>query len=332
MMAFPPLNTTLADRYLIERELGHGGMATVYLARDLKHDRLVAVKVLHPELAAYLGAERFLREIRIAARLTHPHILPLHDSGESGGVLYYVMPFVDGESLRDLLTRVKQLPLDQAVRITREVADALRYAHAHDVVHRDIKPENILLEAEHAVVADFGIARAVGAAGGEKLTQTGLAVGTPAYMSPEQAAGGSDVDARSDLYSLACVLYEMLAGQPPFTGPTAESVARQHLVAEVPNVSRVRPAVPPQLDAALTRALAKTPADRFAGTHQFAEALTTALPDAATGDGGPLLTVSGGRPSGTRSSTRRKPWLALFSLIAFVALLALVEGTTKTGR
>src|SRR5688572_13104967 len=177
-------------------------MATVYLARDLKHDRPVAVKALHPELAAYLGAERFLREIRIAARLTHPHILPLHDSGEAGGVLYYVMPFVEGESLRDLLTRVKQLPLDQAVRITREVADALRYAHTHDVVHRDIKPENILLEAEHAVVADFGIARAIGAAGGDKLTQTGLAVGTPAYMSPEQAAGGSDVDARSDLYSL----------------------------------------------------------------------------------------------------------------------------------
>jgi formylglycine-generating enzyme required for sulfatase activity/dienelactone hydrolase len=296
-------------------------MATVFLARDLKHDRQVAVKALHPELAAYLGAERFLREIKTAARLTHPHILPLHDSGEAGGILFYVMPFVEGESLRDLLTRVKQLPLDQALRITREVADALTYAHAHHVVHRDIKPENILLEAEHAVVADFGIARAVGAAGGEKLTQTGLAIGTPAYMSPEQATGG-EVDARSDLYSLACMLYEMLAGQPPFMGPTAESVVRQHLMAEVPNVTRVRPMVPPQLALALTRAMAKTPADRFSGTQQFAEALATTLPGAA------IIEAQ----SSVKLSRRRKPWLVPLAVVGVVALLALVEAFTKTGR
>ncbi len=305
-------------------------MATVYLARDLKHDRQVAVKALHPELAAYLGAERFLREIKIAARLTHPHILPLHDSGEAGGILFYVMPFVEGESLRDLLTRVKQLPIDQALRITREVADALMYAHAHDVVHRDIKPENILLEAEHAVVADFGIARAVGAAGGEKLTGTGLAVGTPAYMSPEQAAGGSDVDSRSDLYSLGCVLYEMLAGQPPFTGPTVESVVRQHLLAEAPNVSRVRPTVPPQIETALTRALAKTPADRFNSTQQFAAALTTPLPVAANNSREPGRASPAGHQ--VMASSRRKLWLASLAVLGIVALLSLVEAFTKTGR
>ena len=305
-------------------------MATVYLAHDLKHDRPVAVKVLHPELAAYLGAERFLREIRIAARLNHPHILPLHDSGEAGGILFYVMPFVEGESLRDLLTRVKQLPIDQALRITREVADALMYAHSHDVVHRDIKPENILLEAGHAVVADFGIARAVGAAGGEKLTNTGMAVGTPAYMSPEQAAGGSDVDARSDLYSLGCVLYEMLAGQPPFTGPTVESVVRQHLMAEVPNVSRVRSTVPPQIEAALTRAMAKTPADRFNSTEQFSEALTA--PGMATTDRGPAPLTPPGDKAVSPTRRKGKLWVAALTIVAIVALLALAEAFTKAGR
>jgi cephalosporin-C deacetylase-like acetyl esterase len=336
MMPIPdPLarvRSALADRYRIERELGRGGMATVYLAHDLKHEREVAVKALHPELAAYLGAERFLREIRIAARLTHPHILPLHDSGEAGGVLFYVMPFVEGESLRDLLRRVKQLPVDQALRITREVADALMYAHGHNVVHRDIKPENILLEAEHAVVADFGIARAVGAAGGERLTETGLAVGTPAYMSPEQAAGDTDVDGRSDLYSLGCVLYEMLAGQPPFTGPTAEIIVRQHLLAEAPNVTRLRPAVPPPLEFALKRAMAKTPADRFSSTGQFAEALAAALPAAATPDAAPPAVIFTSQESTVRLSKRRKPWLVALVLVAVVALLGLVEIFTKAGR
>jgi eukaryotic-like serine/threonine-protein kinase len=326
------LAEALADRYHIERELGRGGMATVYLARDLKHDRQVAIKALHPELAAYLGAERFLREIKIAARLTHPHILPVHDSGEAGGTLFYVMPFVEGESLRSLLTRVKQLSLDQALRITREVADALTYAHAHGVVHRDIKPENILIEAEYAVVADFGIARAVGAAGGEKLTQTGLAIGTPPYMSPEQAAAGSEVDGRSDLYSLACVFYEMLAGQPPFTGPTAESVVRQHLMADVPNVACLRPMVPGPIASALTRALAKTPADRFDSTRQFAEALVAPQLGVPVTDNGPAPTVSQVQEPTRKVRRRRKPRLALLSIPAIIVLLALVEHTTRAGR
>jgi len=248
-------------------------MATVYLATDQKHERPVAVKVLHPELAVLLGAERFLREIKLTARLNHPHILPLLDSGEADGFLFYVMPYVEGESLRDRLTREKQLPIEDALQISREVADALSYAHSHDVVHRDIKPENILLESGHAVVADFGIAKAISAAGGEKLTDTGLAIGTPMYMSPEQAAGSKELDGRSDLYALGCVLFEMLAGQPPFTGPTVESVIHQHIAVEPPAVTNLRPAVPASVVAALARALAKTPADRFNPVAQFGEAL-----------------------------------------------------------
>jgi serine/threonine-protein kinase len=267
------LPTALADRYTIEGELGRGGMATVYLARDLKHERPVAVKVLHPELAAVLGSDRFLREVKITARLNHPHILALLDSGEADGFLYYVMPFVEGESLRDRLTREKQLPVDDALQIAREVADALGYAHSHDVVHRDIKPENILLHSGHALVADFGIARAITTAGGEQLTGTGLAIGTPAYMGPEQGAGEKHLDGRSDLYALGCVLYEMLAGQPPFTGPTAESIVRQHMAVAAPSITGIRPAVPASVAAAIQRALAKTPADRFATARQFADAL-----------------------------------------------------------
>jgi serine/threonine-protein kinase len=272
--------TALADRYRIERPLGQGGMAVVYLAEDLKHRRQVAIKVVRAELAGVLGAERFLREIEIAAGLHHPHILPLYDSGEarpaSGdtSVLFYVMPYVDGQSLRDRLNRERQLPIDEALRIAREVADALSYAHGRGIVHRDIKPENILLDAGHAVVADFGIARAVSAAGGDELTATGVTLGTPAYMSPEQAAGGTELDGRSDLYSLACVLYEMLAGQPPFSGPTAASVVHQHIAAAPPPITHIRPAVPAELAGALARALAKTPADRFNPVAQFAEALT----------------------------------------------------------
>ena len=282
------LTAALADRYRIERELGAGGMATVYLAEDLKHHRKVAVKVLRPELAAVLGPERFLREIDTTAALHHPHILPLYDSGESAGFLYYVMPLAEGESLRDRLDREKQLPLDDALQIAREVADALSYAHAHSVIHRDIKPENILLESGHAVVADFGIAKAVAAAGAETLTATGIAIGTPNYMSPEQAAGEKDIDGRSDLYSLACVLYEMLTGQPPFTGPTAESVVRQHMVEEPRPVSQIRPAVPPVIADVLTRALAKNPADRFSPAAHFAAALVTPfhLPRPAEGGQG----------------------------------------------
>jgi len=277
------LTTALADRYRIIRELGQGGMATVYLAEDLKHHRQVAIKVLRPELAAALGADRFLREIETTANLRHPHILPLFDSGalttddsltnHDSRLLFYVMPYVEGESLRSRLDREKQLPLDAALQIAREVGDALSYAHTRGVIHRDIKPENILLESGHAVVADFGIARAVDAAGAESLTATGMSIGTPAYMSPEQAAGQRDLDGRSDLYALACVLYEMLAGQPPFTGATAEILVRQHLIVDAPPVTNFRPAVPAPVAAALQRALAKSPADRFNPVAQFSEAL-----------------------------------------------------------
>jgi serine/threonine-protein kinase len=268
------LTTALADRYRLERELGSGGMATVYLAHDLKHERQVAVKVLRPELAAALGSERFLREIKITAKLTHPHILPLLDSGEADGFLFYVMPYVEGESLRDRLNREKQLPIDDALTIAAEVADALGSAHRHNVIHRDIKPANILMEEGHAVVADFGVARAITAAGETRLTDTGLAIGTPAYLSPEQASGERELDGRSDLYSLGCVLYEMLVGEPPFTGPTAESVAYQHLTAEPLVVNSRRAAIPEDVTATVAKALAKAPADRYQTAGALHGALT----------------------------------------------------------
>jgi TolB-like protein/Tfp pilus assembly protein PilF len=267
------LASALADRYTIERELGRGGMATVYRAHDLKHGRAVAIKVLAPELAHSLGTDRFLREIATTASLRHPGILPLYDSGDAGGLLFYVMPCVEGESLRDRLEREKQLPLEGALQIAREVADALGYAHSRGVVHRDVKPENILLEAGHAVVTDFGIARALDVARGERLTQTGMSVGTPAYMSPEQVSGDAEVDGRADLYALGCVLYEMLAGQPPFTGATVESVVYQHLVAEARAVSQVRPGIPAAVSRALARLLAKTPADRPTTAAELLEEL-----------------------------------------------------------
>ena len=270
------LKAALTDRYAIEREIGSGGMATVYLAQDLKHHRQVAIKVLRPELTAALGAERFLREITTTANLHHPHILALYDSGEAQGFLYYVMPYVEGESLRDRLKREKQLPLEDALAIAREVADALGYAHARGIVHRDIKPENILLEGGHALVADFGIARAVSAAGTEELTATGTAIGTPIYMSPEQASGEKDLDARSDIYSLGCVVYEMLGGEPPYTGATPLAVIAKKLSEPTPRISVVRELVPTTVEAALERALAKAPADRYATASAFAEALTTA--------------------------------------------------------
>ena len=272
---FDSVKQAFADSYRVESEIGRGGMATVYLAEDLKHHRKVAVKVLQPEIAAALGQDRFLLEIETVARLHHPHILALYDSGEAHGFLYYVMPFVEGESLRGRLDREKQLPLDDALHIAREVADALSYAHSHDVVHRDIKPENIMLEADHAVVTDFGIATAITESGGDRLTGTGIALGTPAYMSPEQAAGSKDIDGRSDLYSLGCVLYEMLAGQAPFTGPTIESIVHQHLVVEPPSVTSIRPAIPAEVAGTIQRALSKTPADRFSPAAQFAEALVS---------------------------------------------------------
>ena len=267
------LRQALAERYRVGSEIGRGGMATVYRAHDLKHDRAVALKVLKPELARALGPERFLREITLTARLDHPHILPLLDSGEAGGLLYYVMPYVEGESLRARLEREKQVPLEDALRIARQVADALSYAHRQGIVHRDIKPENILLSGGHARVADFGIARAVTAAGGQSLTETGLAIGTPAYMSPEQASGERDVEARTDIYSLGCVVYEMLAGQPPYTGATAGAILARKAMEPVPSLRVVRETVPIGVEQAVTRALAKAPADRFGSAIQFAEAL-----------------------------------------------------------
>src|SRR6476620_3837920 len=244
------LTAALGDRYRVERELGQGGMAVVFLAEDLKHRRRVAIKLLRPELSAALGSDRFLREIEIAATLQHPHILPLYDSGQAGGLLYYVMPFAEGESLRQRLAREQQLPLDAALQITRGVGSALQYAHDHGVVHRDIKPDNIMLSGGQAVVADFGIARALEAASAEPLTLSGMVVGTPQYMSPEQASGGA-VDGRTDQYSLACTLYEMLIGQPPFTGPTTQAVIARHLAEPVPSLRVVRQTVPKAVEAAI---------------------------------------------------------------------------------
>src|SRR5207302_1406183 len=271
----PRLTAALAGRYRIERELGRGGMATVHLAHDLKHDRPVALKVLRPEVAAALGAERFLREIAITARLDHPHILTLIDSGEADGFLFYVVPYVRGESLRTKLEREQQLPLDAALRITEQVASALDYAHRQGVIHRDVKPENILLHEGEAMVADFGIALAVLQEAGERLTATGVSVGTPEYMSPEQAAGDRQLDARSDVYSLGAVLYEMLAGEPPHTGPTARAVIAKILAAPPTRLAVVRRDVPGTVDAALARALGKAPADRFASAAAFASALSS---------------------------------------------------------
>jgi serine/threonine-protein kinase len=267
------LKAALADRYAIEREIGSGGMATVYLAHDVKHDRKVAVKVLRPELAAVLGAERFLHEIKVTANLQHPHILPLHDSGEADSFLYYVMPYVEGESLRERLNREKQLSVDDALKLASQVADALGSAHRQGVVHRDIKPENILLREGHAVVADFGIALAVTSAGGERLTETGLSLGTPAYMSPEQVSGDRVIDGRSDIYSLACVLYETLAGDPPFVASSPQAVLSRHVTDPALPVTTVRSSVPPPAAVAIAKALGKAPADRYESAGIFAEAL-----------------------------------------------------------
>jgi serine/threonine-protein kinase len=268
------LTAALSDRYRMGRELGRGGMAIVYLAQDLKHDRVVAIKVLRASVALELGAERFLREIITTARLQHPHILPLYDSGEADGQLFYVMPYVDGGSLRERLDAERRLPIDVTLQLAHEVADALGYAHARGVIHRDVKPDNILFAGSHAMVADFGIARAISLAGAEKITASGVTLGTPTYMSSEQASGEIDLDGRTDLYSLACVVFEMLAGRPPFIGSSPADLVRQQIVATAPLVTDLRPVVSRSVAVALQRALAKAPRDRFATMEEFAAALS----------------------------------------------------------
>jgi serine/threonine-protein kinase len=266
------LADALGDRFALERELGRGGMATVYLARDLRNGKPVALKVMHRGLASALGTERFLREIQIAASLSHPHIVPLYESGNAGDLLYYIMPFVEGESLYETLERKRRLSLEEALQITREVAQALGYAHSHGVLHRDVKPENILLAGGHALVADFGLAQVIGAADREKLTATGVTIGTVYYMSPEQLRADRNLDQRADIYGLACILYEMLSGEPPYAGPLSQVVVRI-ISAPVPSVRLLNPAVPPAIDQAISRALAKSAADRFASMEAFAAAL-----------------------------------------------------------
>jgi hypothetical protein len=319
------LATALADRYRIERELGAGGMATVFLARDLRHEREVAIKVLRPELGTAIGAQRFLAEIRTTARLQHPHILPLLDSGDAGdGLLYYVMPFVRGESLRQRLERERQLPIDDALGIAREVADALQHAHGLGVIHRDIKPENILLQDGHALVADFGIALALQHSGGQRMTQTGMSLGTPHYMSPEQAMGERTLDARTDVYALGAVTYEMLAGQPPFTGATAQAIVAQVIAAPPHPPSRFRDTVPPEAEGAVLRALAKLPADRWPSTKAFADAL-------ARGDGnGTGLTrasvATRSMPGTWRDAWRRWGLAGAAAVLGALAMAAAMQG------
>jgi serine/threonine-protein kinase len=307
------LRNALEGRYRIERELGAGGMATVYLALDTKHNRRVALKVLRPELAAVIGAERFLKEIEVTANLQHPHILPLFDSGEAEGFLYYVMPHVEGQTLRERLDQEKQLPVTEAVRVASEVASALDYAHRRGIIHRDIKPENVLLHDGRAMVADFGIALAVSSAGGTRMTETGLSLGTPHYMSPEQAMGERDLDARSDVYALAATLYEMLAGEPPFTGPTAQSIVAKVLSSQPETVTTYRKTVPPYVDRALLQALQKLPADRFGSAADFSAALV----------GGPVADTTE-RQTDARGDGARPPRGVVTALGGLVIVLAAV--------
>jgi eukaryotic-like serine/threonine-protein kinase len=317
------LRSALADRYRIERELGAGGMATVYLARDLKHDRQVALKVLRPELAAILGGERFLSEIKTTANLQHPHILPLHDSGEAGGMVYYVMPFVEGESLRDRLTREQQLPVDEAVRIACEVADALEYAHQQGVIHRDVKPENILLHGGHALVADFGIALAASKSeGATRMTETGMSLGTPAYMAPEQAMGERSITPKADIYALGAVLYEMLSGEPPFAGPTAQAIIARVMTEEPRSLTLQRHTIPPHVEAATRKALEKLPADRFATAAAFAAALRDPSFGATGAPARGRTPAAAGAPG--RRPAAALPW-ALAALAVVVAGAALLR-------
>ncbi|WP_373067759.1 protein kinase domain-containing protein, partial [Gemmatimonas sp.] len=332
-MIDPRLSVALADRYRLEREIGAGGMATVYLAEDLRHHRSVAVKVLRPELSATLEHDRFLREITTTAGLRHPNILPLYDSGEGAGFLFYVMPFVEGESLRDLLARDGQLPIEDVLRFADEIANALSHAHGRGIIHRDIKPENILIENGHAIVADFGIAQAVGVSGDEKLTVAGLAIGTPTYMSPEQASGDV-IDARSDLYALGCIVYEMLAGTPPFTGPTAIAVMMRHAIEPVPKLGTLRAAVSRPVIDAVERSLAKSPADRFASVEEWRRALSRASgshPTASAPRAAP--TISRPAPTPANALLGRDTALAQATeRVAVGARVLTVTGTGGTGK
>src|SRR6059036_1869483 len=280
------LRSTLAPRYDVEREIGAGGMARVYLAVEHHPHRRVAIKVLDPEVSTRLLRERFIREVDLSSKLSHPHIVPVFAAGEAAGLFYYVMPYLEGESLRHRLRRQRRLPLDEALRIARDVADALGYAHGQGIIHRDIKPENILLSRGHALVADFGVARALQSAAGERLTETGMAVGTPAYMSPEQATAERQVDARSDLYSLGCVLYEMLAGEPPYTGPSAQAVLAKRFREPIPHIRTLRESVPEAIEEAVSKALAKAPVDRYRSAAEFTEALGLASAVRAAGHTG----------------------------------------------
>ena len=313
--------------YTLERELGRGSAATVYLARDAKHARQVALKILHPELAAALGAERFQREIRMLARLQHPHILPLYDSGEAAGTLYFVMPYVEGESLGARLKRDGRLPIAEAVRIARELLGALAYAHAHDIVHRDIKPENILLAAGQPLLADFGVARAIGRASGatHRLTDAGVVVGTPAYMSPEQASADPVLDGRSDLYSLGCVLYEMLAGRAPWAGSSAHKVIARRFVEQPLPLGKLRPEVPREVQDAVMRALHSAPDDRWPTAESFAAALAgsaTTPVDAPNRDGAPSAATMTPRARWAALSPRQR--IAALAVLAAAVLLALL--------
>ena len=323
------LTSALDGRYTIEREIGAGGMATVYLARDVKHNRNVALKVLKPELGAILGVERFLAEIQVTANLQHPNLLPLFDSGEANGLLFYVMPYVEGETLRARLNREKQLPVDDAVHIAVAVASALEYAHAHDVIHRDLKPENILMQAGQPVIADFGIALAVSKAGGARITQTGLSLGTPQYMSPEQATGDRTVDARTDIYSLGAVTYEMLAGEPPHAGPTAQSIIAKLMTEEVRPLTILRRSVPPHVDAAVRHALEKLPADRFATAQAFADAISGKSIATLSASGAPALTS---RADGAASRRARARLAVRETVMAALLVVAIGFGLAEWKR
>jgi hypothetical protein len=322
--ALTRLASALADRYRIERELGQGGMATVYLAHDVRHDRPVALKVLRPELAAVIGGERFLAEIKTTANLQHPHILSLFDSGEAEGTVFYVMPYVEGESLRDRLARERQLPVEDAVRIAQEVADALEYAHQRGVIHRDIKPENILLHGGHALVADFGIALAVSRSeGGTRMTETGMSLGTPHYMSPEQAMGEREITPRADIYALGCVLYEMLTAEPPFTGATAQAIIARVMTEEPRSLTLQRHTIPPHVEATARRALEKLPADRFASAREFAEALGNPSFAAPTRTAAAVPAGPAGRAPSARRLLAAVPWAVAAVAVAVAGWLAL---------